>query len=284
MKSQSPVTRGMIFAGCSFTWGQGLYYYSNMPTLVEPPANQYQVDYVKDTHIEYMKSQRFPRLIANHFNTYELCQPWNGGASYSIHDWWQRCFMDKDNPEKNKGNHPAIPPTYNYEDISHVFYQFTQWHRAHSPAWLDNPYPSSHSDVLGNAKFVEWLINNNLTVDQYIDRAKRKDLQDVKEFLQTFSNKGIKVHVMSWPADLVEYIEQDDWLRNRLIKFDYNGVRYPSIEHMTDTTINQQIVNPELTIYRDIEEFDVTPKDMHPSKLCHRVIADSIIKHLEREI
>jgi hypothetical protein len=284
MISQAPVTKGMIFAGCSFTWGQGLYYYSNMQTLVEPPPNQYKVELVKDTHIEYMKSLRFPRFVANHFNTYELCQPWNGGASYSIHDWWRRCFMVKDDPEKNKGNHPAIPPTYNYEDISHVFYQFTQWHRAQSPAWLDNPYPSAHCDVLDNPKFVQWLIDNNLTVDQYIDQAKRKDVQDVKEFLQTFVDKGIKVYVMSWPSDLVNYLEQDDWLRNRMIKFDYKGIQYPSIEHMMDTTVNRQIANPELTIYRDIEEFDQTPQDMHPSKLCHRVIADNIIKHLEREI
>lgn len=284
MKSQNPVTKGMIFAGCSFTWGQGLYYYSNMPTLKEPSANCYDPDLVEATHIKYMESVRFPRLVANHFNTYELCQPWNGGASYSIHDWWQRCFMNKDDPEKNKGNHPVNPPTYNYEDISHVFYQFTQWHRAHSPAMLGRPHPSAHCDVLQDPKFVEWLIDNNLTVDQYIDQSKRKDIQDAKEFLQTFADRGIKVYVMSWPMDITDYIEQDDWLRNRIIKFNYDGIIYPSIEHMMEIKGNQQIVNPELTIYRDTEEFDETPQDMHPSKLCHRVIADNIIKHLEREI
>ena len=40
------VTKGIIFAGCSFTWGQGLYYYSNMETLKEPPPNQYDVTLV----------------------------------------------------------------------------------------------------------------------------------------------------------------------------------------------------------------------------------------------
>lgn len=285
MISQSPITKGMLFAGCSFTWGQGLYYYSNMSTLVEPPPNQYKVDLVKDTHIEYMKSIRFPRFVANHFNTYELCQPWNGGASYSIHDWWNRCFMDKADPEKHKGNHPVIPPTYNYEDVSHVFYQFTQWHRAQSPVWLDNPYPSAHCDVLNNPKFVDWLISNNLTVDQYIDQAKRKDVEDVREFLQTFANKGIKVYVMSWPSDLVDYIEQDSWLKSRLIKFEYKGITYPSIEHMMEAKDNNHnIMHSELTIYRDTDEFTQTPMDMHPSKSCHRVIADNIIRHLEREI
>jgi hypothetical protein len=284
MKSQAPITKGMIFAGCSFTWGQGLYYYSNMSTLKEPLPNCYQPELLEATHIKYMESLRFPRFVADHFNTFELCQPWNGGASYSIHDWWQRCFMDKHDPKKHQGNHPVIPPTYNYEDISHVFYQFTQWHRAHSPARLGKPHPSTHSDILANHEIAKWLIENNLTVDQYIEQAKRKELQDAKEFLQTFVDNGIKVYIMSWPADLVDYIEQDEWLRNRMIKFDYKGIQYPSMEHMMETKIDQKIVNPELTIYRDTDEFDITPQDMHPSKLCHRVIADNIIQHLEREI
>jgi hypothetical protein len=285
MKSQSPVTKGMIFAGCSFTWGQGLYYYSNMSTLVEPPANHYKVEFIKDTHIEFMKSIRFPRLVANHFNTFELCQPWNGGASYSIHDWWQRCFMDKTDPEKHKGNHPSTPPTYNYEDVSHVFYQFTQWARAQSPVKLNSQYTMSHSDTMNNPLFTRWLIDNNLTLDQYIDQAKRKEIQEVKDFLKTFVDKGIKVYIMSWPLDILEYIEQDDWLRNKMIKFDYKGNSYPTMDHMMETTDEfREILNPELTIYRDIDEFEITPQDMHPSKKCHRVIADSIIKHLEREI
>jgi hypothetical protein len=274
----------MIFAGCSFTWGQGLYYYSNMPTLKEPQANCYDPKLVQDTHIKYMESLRFPRLVANHFNTFELCQPWNGGASYSIHDWWRRCFMDKNDPEKNKGNHPAVPPTYNYEDISHVFYQFTQWHRAHSPNRLGKPYPSTHSDILADSKMAVWLVDNNLTVDQYIDQAKKKEIQEAKEFLQTFADRGIKVYIMSWPTDIVDYIEQDDWLRNKMIKFDYNGESYPSIEHMMVKDQGGNLKNPELTIYSDTAEFEETPVDMHPSKLCHRVIADNIIKHLEREI
>ena len=27
--------KGIIFAGCSYTWGQGLYYYSGLETLKE---------------------------------------------------------------------------------------------------------------------------------------------------------------------------------------------------------------------------------------------------------
>ena len=201
--------------------------------------------------------------------------------------------MDKTDPVKHKGNHPSAPPTYNYEDISHVFYQFTQWPRAQSPAKL-NQYTTTHNDTMNDPLFAQWLIDNNLTLDKYIDQAKKKEIQDAKEFLQTFTDRGIKVYVMIWPRDMVDVIEQDDWLRSRMIKFEYNrkgyptnaSVIYPSIEDMMLDNYNQfgEYANPELTIYWDVDEFEVTPGDMHPSRQCHRVIADNIIKHLEREI
>ena len=45
-KQNAKITKGIIFAGCSFTWGQGLYYYSNLDTLQEPPPDQYNPDYL----------------------------------------------------------------------------------------------------------------------------------------------------------------------------------------------------------------------------------------------
>ena len=37
MKTKSDkVYKGMVFAGCSFTWGQGLYFYSDLPNLYMP--------------------------------------------------------------------------------------------------------------------------------------------------------------------------------------------------------------------------------------------------------
>ncbi len=38
--------------------------------------------------------------------------------------------------------------------------------------------------------------------------------------------------------------------------------------------------NPELIIESDSENFIDTPKDHHPSLLCHKVMANNIIEHL----
>ena len=50
-KENAKVGKGMIFAGCSFTWGQGLYYYSNLSTLKEPPPDCYDSKLLTGSHI-----------------------------------------------------------------------------------------------------------------------------------------------------------------------------------------------------------------------------------------
>jgi len=66
MKSllDSKPDKGMVFAGCSFTWGQGLYYYSNLDTLAEPLPDHYDRNLVRHAHIKFKESVRYPILVA----------------------------------------------------------------------------------------------------------------------------------------------------------------------------------------------------------------------------
>ena len=91
-KPNAVVSKGMVFAGCSFTWGQGLYYYSNLSTLREPLPDHYDSSLVTSSHIEYMRTIRYPRLVSNYFNTFEYVHPNNGGSNHSAIAWWDDCF------------------------------------------------------------------------------------------------------------------------------------------------------------------------------------------------
>ena len=71
-KKELGIYRGMIFAGCSFTWGHGLYYYSNLPTIKEPPPDAYDAKLVNYSHLKFMESVRYPRIVADHFNSFEF--------------------------------------------------------------------------------------------------------------------------------------------------------------------------------------------------------------------
>ena len=88
--------KGIVFAGCSFTWGQGLYYYSKMSTVKEPAPEQYEHKLVTDAHKRFMATLRFPRLVANHFNTFESFKISNGGSEDETFDFFHTIFNFKD--------------------------------------------------------------------------------------------------------------------------------------------------------------------------------------------
>jgi hypothetical protein len=57
------------------------------------------------------------------------------------------------------------------------------------------------------------------------------------------------------------------------------------IDETYDTIQEMQNNNKELYIEHDYEFFsENTPKDHHPSKLCHRVIANNIINSIENDL
>ena len=72
--------KGIIFAGDSFTWGQGLYFYSKLPRLFYPKFNQPGGDNVTKSHILFKNLKSFARLVSNHFNTFEIKKEKNGGS------------------------------------------------------------------------------------------------------------------------------------------------------------------------------------------------------------
>lgn len=289
-KSNTRVTRGMIFAGCSFTWGQGLYYYSNLPTLDEPPPDCYYPQLVTDLHIEHAKSVRYPRIVANYFKSFELVTPYNGGSCDSVIEWWEKSFAPKE--EKISSSWNSMPtPHYNYSEISHIVFQLTQWARnsfkmqVNGKDYIIENYKvytpdfiiDTEKDISVSEIFEQWIKENNITLDEWENNSKHMCLNSVRKFLQKMEQNGIHTTLFSWPADLVPLIKQDAWLCKRFMNFEYNNHIYNNIEHMMKA-------NRELVIKYDYDNFIEPPKDHHPSLKCHQVMAENVIKHLEKNI
>jgi len=279
-KSDAVVSKGMVFVGCSFTWGQGLYYYSNMPTLKEPPPDHYLAQLIRWTHHKFQETIRYPRLVANHFNTFELTQDFNGGATHSIIEYWNNRFGTSTETQKtitNSGSH-----YYDYNDVSHVFFQFTQWSRTELTITHDGKTigPKQRyelwQDIESLNTFIQWLNAQNITFEEFLHRSKQEDVARVRTFLENFESQGIKTAVLSWPEDMVEYIQGDPWLAERFITLDYNGSTFNSIEKLMS-------IHKYLTINSDYDNFEDPPKDHHPSMKCHGIMANSIIKYLEKD-
>jgi hypothetical protein len=283
-KHDAKITKGIIFAGCSFTWGQGLYYYSNLNTLQEPPPDQYNPDYLTESHIEFMKTVRYPRLVANHFNTFEFVHPRNGGSNHGAVAYWRACLNTKNKHEKIYND--RIRPI-DYSEISHIVFQLTQWQRDNFDMHIDGETHNIPYFCVGHdqyrEKFFRWLDKQGMSMNTWTEMYIQRGLDDVKLLLQDCENNGVKATIFTWPSEYLKYIEKDPWLKERLLTFEYKNKTYNSIEDlMWPGTMQNKGYNPELTVKWDEDNFEETPKDHHPSIACHRVMADNVIKRIER--
>jgi hypothetical protein len=290
-KKDYKVTKGMIFAGCSYTWGQGLYYYSNLETLrdQENPWG-YSRWIANPAHHLFKESVRYPRLVANHFNSYEIVHPENGGANDVIVEYWKNCFTNREKDAEilteAHGIVPAKVEQIEYEEVSHVVFQLTQWMRdlyeieyegekINLPIqkyWVNNPnLDRPYKDI-----FEKYMEKTGEDFSDLNESLQRKALNNIKEFLMGCEDRGIKTYILSWPHEFIKLLEKDEWIKERWITFNYEGKNYECIEYLNKN-------NPELEIYKDYASFKVPPQDSHPSLKCHQIIAENIIKFIENK-
>jgi hypothetical protein len=257
--------KGIIFAGCSFTWGQGLYFYSDFPNVVPQTDDDFHPDKLTDAHIKFKDSIRFPRLVANHFNTIEIVRKPNGGND--------KMSMDFVNGILNDGGDDG---KYYIGEIDYIILQTSQIVRNGFEFIYNNTkynITDSHSDKV----FINWLIQENLTYDEWFTSFCQQVFDDIKKFFIFYEEKGIKTRVLSWQNDLVPYILNDKFMNDRHIKLDYMTDRYNSIDDLVKS-------NQNMLIATDYSTFEKPINDRHPSKLCHRIIANNIITNIKKDI
>lgn len=282
--------KGLVFAGCSFTWGQGLNYYNNFPTNIEMPLGRYDKTKLTASHVKYIKKHRFPRLVADHFNTYEFVRWDNGGSNQEAVEWFRGCFTQVENLDTPEANivYGKKPMRIDYSEISHVIFQLTQLDRDSitleiNGKMIKDGYLQWISDRKDQLSW--YLDEHNLDFDLWCKERLQDSFNNVKNFLMECEDKGIQAIVTTWPWENNEYIQRDSWMCDRLLPITYKNETYYSFHDMVggngyDT---KPPVNAELLINFDYENFIEPPTDMHISKLGHKVIADNIIAYIENK-
>jgi hypothetical protein len=273
---------GMVFAGCSFTWGQGLYYYSKMSTIKRPPPEQFVYSCLTDAHNHYMFANRFPRLVAQHFETFEVVRKSNGGSERQNLVFLDSLFS-KNGVVYNKHDHPyrgqQFDGIFDYSEISYIILQTSVIQR--NQLFVDYKGEKCEIRLYDDKKesleilyhFME--INNLKSFSEFLKYYSDLIMNEVKEAFQFYESKGIKCLLLCWQDQYLNTIYNDSYLNEKLITLDYLGKNYKCIDHMIKS-------NDNLFIKDDHAFFgDDCPQDSHPSKLCHKVIAENIIKKIE---
>lgn len=270
--------KGILFGGCSFTWGQGLYFYSDLNRLVYPKDEySYFKKDITDAQIKFKDTIRFPRLVANHFKTFEVFKTLNGGCEDETFMFFENIFTD---PLKKKLQSHLSLERYDYDDFDFIVIQLSQFQRNRfyfelhgEKLWSNNSPRDPH---LGQKKLLEWMEVNNLDYDGWIQYILDQQFNRLLKELKFYEDKGIKTIILSWENTMIDMIKSNEYINKRFVKLKYENEEFDTIDDL-------QKKHPKMKIKYDHEFFgENPPKDHHPSKLCHRVIADNIINHIEK--
>jgi hypothetical protein len=273
--------KGILFIGDSFTWGQGLHYYSNLNNIeyITNEMPTFSIEHLTKGHIKFKNTLRFARLVANNFNTFEVTRFGNGGTEDQLIQYgnW---FLSND-------------ITDNYfriftDDVSHLVYQTTSPFRNEYSFILNGEtikiakqtIDEYVSGMMHNKQLVEKVLehintNYNNDVEAFFDNHIKSNLDKIKDVLLQFEEKGIKTFLINWMNYYDEFIKNDEWLLNRTINIEYNNETFTCFQDLMGK-------------YRELElsgDTSLPPnQDGHLSKIGNRVIADSIIKKIQNTI
>ena len=283
--------KGIIFAGCSFTWGEALELYSDYPTIRYDYYKQEHkgyyfpeaVMYQKPGHVKFIESNRFARKVAQHFNTFDLVYPKNGGSLTTMRKFISSSLLE-------------------YEgDIEYIVLQFTEILRdvyIHDKCTNDC-CSISVREILNDRISYEY---NELSLDEYkkyksyelynryfngktpIDIDNEYSLNELiktLKFLLDIQRTGIKIKLLgTWTNDTQKYenlknidLELYNFYKENLVSIESDGKEYKTIFSVYNSKSE----------YRIATDLPWSNND-HPSLKFHNLISNSIIKNIENDI
>ena len=274
--------KGIIFGGCSFTWGQGLYFYSDLKDLPYGTQN-YGFNYkeVNESMLRYKNAVRFPRLVSQHFETFEVVKEdigklyGNGGSEDETFLYFDYVF----NVERK----------FKYNDFDYMIIQLSNVWRNDFVFELNGVkyktkimelllYDHIEKEILLTEELEKFCEINNITFEDLRNLLIKQQFKRLKETVILYQKKGIKVKIINWLNDLVTLIKNDEILSSTFITLFYEDKEFETIQELIDYDNN-------LEIEHDFNfNKGMSVQDKHPNKKCHKIIADSIIKNIENEI
>lgn len=264
----------MVFAGDSFTWGEGLQYYSGLPDVVFPETHLFDPKVVSNKQMQFIINNKFSTLVGKYFNKEIISRSENGGSNDC-----SLTLLDEVNPN----------------EISHVIFQITELYREYFEfmhdgkfikLYIDNIIYNQHnlskffkSEQYLNSKinydaFYEYYETNFESFEEFQNHFIEQSINKIQKRLTKFTEKNIPIYFINWRNCYTPTLLKNDFFSNTLITFEYLGNTYNDLEDLLN------LDRPELTNEGIFKQFKLLKNDSHPSLLGHRVIAENIINKL----
>lgn len=268
------INKGIIFVGDSFTWGHGLWQYYPYHEYVH--SDDITGTFSNSTPLKlYHKSVRWPRLVANHFQTFEMTRRYTAGSDYESLSTISQFFKDDELCEY-QGNYHEHEYTFSYDDISYVIFGTSYIVRC--------PFVYNVDEASGNKiyflnditpeKMLSFGFDNIVDLLEY---HKRYYYFKIKNKLQELEKRGVKTLIWSVNDDYKELMQDDQWMQDRLIRFRFGDVVYDNIEPL----MKDKTMRIDTDEYFEKFQNRKPPADGHPSLHAQKVIAQNVIEAME---
>jgi len=258
--------KGMVFVGCSFTHGHGLWAYGDFSG--KPKDDSVVYDKI-NTFEKFTQSQRFPRLVANYFNSWEFVRKDYSGDDHDSVGILNHIFRIE-SPIQYIEN-----IKFDFDDISHVIFQTSYIDRC---PYIFNQQTKERKriDEVDEKYLVstllEWRFDN---VEDYYNSLKLQWYNEIKNTFLLLESKGIKCYILSITDDYLDFIKNDSFMKNKFIQIEYRDKTFDTILELFEH-------DKSLMIGNDKKNLKNPPMDYHPSLNCHKLIANSIIKKIKK--
>jgi len=253
----------IIFAGCSFTYGHGLWQYTKEEGMSKDDVWVSPKEF--PVSLDFMRKNRFPRLVSKYFGTLEVIRDFTSGSDklnlefvpelLRFNTWepkWAKVDLD-------------------FSEISHLVFQTSYLDRCSlikdgKEIWI--------GDL---AKVWKNYPNISPNVKEFWKELKITYYNKIRDLFLFLEDKGIKCYMLAITDDYFDLIKNDEFIKSRFIDIEYNGTTFKNFGDLF-------AFDKKLMIINDTDNFEDPPKDFHPSLKCHRIVANSIIKKLESDL
>jgi hypothetical protein len=290
--------KGILFTGCSYTWGGGLEWYAPYK-IVDKLTTKFDVNKINYATYNFICKNRFTRLVADHFGTWDTTRHGNGGSDDMSINFINDAFnLNNSNMINFPYDNIEKIQTYNADEIEYVILQLTDPFRNNDIIVGDKSISLNIAKVrlrehqkdknkISNFKgfisdeyfevFYKFYSENFNSWDEMEAYFIKQNLELLKTTFKKLDELGIKNKVWSWHEEYIPYIFEDEYLSNKFMKLKYDNKEFNCLFELFKYNPKFQISKSDYTL-----NGKQIPDD-HSTIECHRVIADSIISYIEND-
>jgi len=265
--------KGIMFAGCSFTWGQGLEYYSDLNDKIFVQADGWP-GITRISHLEYIKNNRFAKKVSTHFNTFDASKYHNGGCEDASIQFVMNILNETNEKKTNQ---------FQKDDFSYLIFQTSEPTRnvyTYIDYELNIEKEMPVKEVISDSKnpeyrpfyqYIEQNFGNNFEL--FYNHFLETTFNKIKELFRLCNIAGINCFILNWRDDYIPFIERN-YMVDKLITIDYKNKNYKCIFDLMQHNLEELDISHDINLPAN--------QDNHPTPLAHKIIAEAIIKKIEQ--